>query len=115
VARLAPQEQRGDPGDARRQFDEGIPSSKYNRELDEHRPECMKKCMDELSLECLKKCMETISPEERDLIVKNCTLNKNGKEELARTMGLTSNALRLRVSRVRNKLYSCHESCLKQG
>ena len=87
----------------------------YPRELNEHRPECMKKCMDEYSLECMKKCMETISPEERDLIIKNCTLNKNGKEELAKTMGLTSSALRLRVFSVRNKLYSCRERCLKQG
>jgi transposase-like protein len=75
----------------------------------------MKKCKDEHRLECMKKCMETISPEERDLIVKNCTLNKNGKKELARTMGLTSNALRLRVFGVRNKLYLCRERCLKQG
>jgi DNA-directed RNA polymerase specialized sigma24 family protein len=74
-----------------------------------------KQPMDEHSLECMKKCMETISPEERDLIVKNCTLNKNGKLELARTMGLTSNALRLRVFSVRRKLYSCRERCLKQG
>jgi DNA-directed RNA polymerase specialized sigma24 family protein len=104
---------------ARRQFDKRLSSSEYNREyqreLDEHRPECMKKCLDEHRLECMKKCLETISPEERDLIVKNCTLNKNGKAKLARTMGLTSAALRLRVFRVRKKLYSCRERCLKQG
>jgi DNA-directed RNA polymerase specialized sigma24 family protein len=75
----------------------------------------MKKCLDERRLECMKRCMEAISPEERDLIVKNCTLNKNGKAELARNMGLTSNDLRLRVFRVRKKLYSCRERCLKQG
>jgi DNA-directed RNA polymerase specialized sigma24 family protein len=74
----------------------------------------MKKCLDEYRLECMKKCLETISPEERDLIVKNCTLDKNGKAKLARTMGLTSDALRLRVFRVRKKLYSCREKCLKQ-
>lgn len=83
-------------------------------ELVEHRPEYMKKCSDEHRLECMKKCLETISPEERDLIIKNCTLNKNSRENLARTLGLTSNALRVRVFRVRKKLYLCHERCVKK-
>lgn len=68
----------------------------------------MKKCMVEHSLECMKKYMETIPPEDRDLIVRNCTLSNNGKEELARVIGLTSNALRLRAFR-----YDCEANSLQ--
>jgi DNA-directed RNA polymerase specialized sigma24 family protein len=110
VAWLVLQEHWGDPKREWQQLDERLSSSEsngeqnkeYDTKLAEHR------------LGCMKKCLETISPEEQELIVKNCTLNKSGKEELARAMGLTINALRLKVFRIRKKLSRCQEKCVRR-
>jgi DNA-directed RNA polymerase specialized sigma24 family protein len=69
---------------------------------------------EEERLECMKKCLQALSSEEQDLIVKNCTLDKKGKLELAITLGLTINALRLRVFRIRARLYECRENCIRE-
>jgi hypothetical protein len=61
----------------------------------------------------MKTCLQNLAPEERDLIVRNCTTNKNGKVEMARTRGLTINALRLRVFRIRTRLHECYEKCVE--
>jgi len=63
-------------------------------------------------LECMKKCLQSLPSEERDLIIKNCTLNKKDRDDLARSMGLTINAFRLRVFRIRTKLHECREKCV---
>jgi DNA-directed RNA polymerase specialized sigma24 family protein len=67
---------------------------------------------DEQQLECMKKCLQALTLEERDLIIRNCTTNKNGKAEIARALGLTINALRLRVFRIRTRLHGCYEKCI---
>ncbi len=46
-------------------------------------------------------------------MVKNCTLDNNGKIELGMAMGLTINALRLRVFRIRGRLHDCYEKCVR--
>jgi DNA-directed RNA polymerase specialized sigma24 family protein len=60
----------------------------------------------------MEKCLQALPSEERDLIVKNCTLDKKGKEEVARALGLTMNALRIRTFRIRTKLHECREKCI---
>ncbi len=101
VARLVLLEHWNDPKREWDQLDDRLSSSDSDWEFDEHR------------LECMKKCLQSLSPEDRDLIVKNCSLNKIGKEELARTLRLTINALRLKVFRIRTKLHQCRENCLR--
>src|SRR5262245_3530192 len=100
VARLVLLEHWKDPKREWDQLDERLSSPKSDREFDEH------------CLECMKKCLESLPPEERDLIVKNCTLDKKGKEELAVSLGLTINALRIRAFRIRTKLHECREKCV---
>jgi DNA-directed RNA polymerase specialized sigma24 family protein len=111
VAWLVLQEHWGDPRRDWQQLDERLSSSESNGEHDHDKDHNRK--LAEHRLECMKKCLEAISPEEQELMVKNCTLKKNGKEELARAMGLTINALRLRVFRVRKKLCRCQEKCVR--
>jgi DNA-directed RNA polymerase specialized sigma24 family protein len=101
VARFVLMEHWEDPKREWEPLDEQLLSSEYDPEFDEHQ------------LQCKKKCLQALSSEERDLIVKNYTFNKSGKEELARALGLTINALRLRVFRIRTKLHGCREKCAK--
>jgi len=100
VARLVLLEHWRDPKREWDQLDQRLSSPKSNQEFYEHR------------LECMEKCLQALQPEERDLIVKNCVLDKEGKEELARSLGLTINALRIRAFRIRTKLHECREKCV---
>jgi DNA-directed RNA polymerase specialized sigma24 family protein len=100
VARLVLLEYWDDPKRAWEQINERLAMPVVDQEFDER------------YLECMEKCLHRLSPEDRDLIVKNCTLDKNGKLELAETMGLTMNALRLRIFRIRTGLRECRKKCL---
>ena len=101
VARLVLLEHWNDPKREWEQLDEQLSSPESDSEFDEHH------------LECMKKCLQSLPPEERDLIVKNCNLDKKGKEGMARALGLTINALRLRVFRIRSRLHQCREKCVR--
>jgi DNA-directed RNA polymerase specialized sigma24 family protein len=101
VARLVMLEYWSDPTREWEQLDDRLSSQEGSRVSDEH------------GLECRKKCLLTLSPEDRDLIIKNCTLNKKGKVEVANALGLTMNALRLRVFRIRARLQACYKNCIK--
>jgi|SRR5262245_31894455 len=101
VARLVLLEHWRDPKREWDELDERLSSPESDRESEEHR------------LGCMKKCLEALPSEERDLIVKNCTLDKQGKEEFARSLGLTLNALRIRAFRIRTRLHECREKCVR--
>jgi DNA-directed RNA polymerase specialized sigma24 family protein len=101
VARLVLLEHWNDPKREWDQLDERLSPPKSDREFDEHR------------LDCMEKCLQGLPAEDRDLIVKNCILDKKGKEELAMSMELTVNALRIRVFRIRTKLHACRERCIQ--
>src|SRR5262245_14929673 len=101
VARLVLLEHWNDPKRVWDQLDERLSSPKSEREFDDNR------------LECMEKCLRALPNEDRDLIVKNCTLDKKGKEELAEVLELTINALRLRVFRIRTRLHECRERCVR--
>jgi DNA-directed RNA polymerase specialized sigma24 family protein len=102
VARLVLLEHWDDPKRDWEELDERLSSPRLDdREFDEHQ------------LECMKGCLKSLAPEERDLIIRNCTTNKNGKAEMARALGLTINALRLRVFRIRLRLHECYEKCVR--
>jgi DNA-directed RNA polymerase specialized sigma24 family protein len=103
VARRVLQEHWRDPKREWDQIDERVSSPNSDQEFDEQR------------LGCMKKCLQTLPPEERDLIVKNCSIDKKGREDLAQSLRLTINAFRLRVFRIRTKLRECCEKCLKNS
>src|SRR5262245_33626868 len=100
VARLVLLEHWRDPKREWDQLDQRLSSPKPDRGLDER------------LLECMEKCLQALSSEERDLIIKNCILDKKDKEELAKSLGLTMNALRIRAFRIRMKLHECREKCV---
>src|SRR5262245_42716657 len=77
VARLVLLEHWRDPKRDWDELDQRLSPPKSDREFDE------------LRLECMEKCLQALPSEEQDLIVNNCVLDKGGKEEFARSMGVT--------------------------
>jgi RNA polymerase sigma factor (sigma-70 family) len=68
--------------------------------------------------ECLRRCLEQLSPRDRELILAYYAKDKQAKidhrKELARQLGVMSNALRVRVYRIRGALEDCIELCLQE-
>jgi len=60
---------------------------------------------------CMRQCLDCLPPKDHELIIQNCTVEDRG--ELAGRLGLSPNALRIRVSRVRKTLKTCLANCLK--
>jgi RNA polymerase sigma factor (sigma-70 family) len=68
--------------------------------------------------ECLRHCLEQLSPRDRELVLEYYAKDKQAKidhrKELARRLGMMSNALRVRVHRIRGALEDCIERCLRE-
>jgi DNA-directed RNA polymerase specialized sigma24 family protein len=60
-------------------------------------------------LECARECLATLSPGNRDLLERYYLEERDG---LADSLGITPNALRLRVFKEKQKLRACMEGCL---
>ena len=67
---------------------------------------------------CLEKCLEQLSQANRDLILQYYAFEKENKldnrKELAQSLGISPNALRVRVHNIRKALENCVRSCLKR-
>jgi DNA-directed RNA polymerase specialized sigma24 family protein len=70
----------------------------------------------DLAKECLQECLELLAGDQRDLVLDYHLNIKKAKIDLHRSMaeelGLTTNALRLRVHRLRMGLEKCVLTCL---
>ena len=75
-------------------------------------PDFVDRDFDEQRLNCMRDCLGKLSPDDRGLITENCTNDKNGKLKLANDLGITINALRLKVFRIRTRLNECYEKCV---
>ena len=64
--------------------------------------------------DCLRQCLEQIPPEKRELL-ERYYLDDEGREAILREHGLTLNALRLKVHRIKNGLWRCWEDCRKRS
>lgn len=66
--------------------------------------------------ECLRQCLATLSAEQRDLVLDYHMNNKRAKidlhRQMAKELGLSTNALRLRTHRIRAGLERCVIACL---
>lgn len=72
----------------------------------------------EARFNCLETCVARLTEAERELILRYFTGEERSKiaqrQTLAADLGLTANALSLRVFRLRNRLESCVKDCLAQ-
>ena len=71
---------------------------------------------DERVYECLRRCLHRLTPANRKLFVAYYLYEKQGKidsrKDLAQSLGIESNTLRVRVYRIRAALEECIEGCL---
>ncbi len=69
-------------------------------------------------LACLERCLQNLSPEDRELIIRYYEGDGGDKIEnrkrLAASLGIPLNALRIRACRLRDKLETCMNQCLKE-
>jgi DNA-directed RNA polymerase specialized sigma24 family protein len=72
----------------------------------------------ELRLKCLDDCLESLPPENRELVLEYYQAEKRAKIErrksLAADRGIPLNALRIRAHRIRAKLETCVNECLRR-
>lgn len=73
----------------------------------------------ELRFACLDRCMSKLAAEHRGLLLSFFQEEKHAKIEhrkgLAQGLGITANALRIRVHRMRASLYGCVKQCLEEA
>lgn len=73
----------------------------------------------EQEYECLERCMEQLSQSNRELVLEYYQNDKGAKishrKQLAQSMGIAQNALRIRAHRIRLTLQQCVQICLQQG
>jgi RNA polymerase sigma factor (sigma-70 family) len=69
--------------------------------------------------ECLNRCLQKLPPESLHLITRyhqeTDTPNKARRKELAKSLGIPLNALRIRAYRIRAAIEECVEKCLERG
>ena len=74
---------------------------------------------DTLAQRCLEKCLEQLSENDRELINPYYAFEQENivdkRNELARSLEISTKALRLRVNRLRVSLTNCVKSCLKEA
>jgi len=72
---------------------------------------------DETDFDCLDACLQTLSPDDRDLVIKY--YSREGLERielrrhLAEFLGVSPEALHVRVHRIRKTLRKCIDTCLE--
>ena len=70
-------------------------------------------------LECLNSCLQKLSPESLHLITRyhqgEEVLDKARRKELAQSLGIPLNALRIRAYRIRVAIEECVKNCLERG
>lgn len=70
-------------------------------------------------LECLDQCLGQIAERQRKLILDYYSYDQGKKiphrEKLAKRMGITLNALRVRTCKIRKPIQKCVQTCLERG
>jgi DNA-directed RNA polymerase specialized sigma24 family protein len=65
------------------------------------------------TIDCGKRCLEDLDPDKRSLL-ERYYLDSGDSEKLASELGLSLNALRLKVHRTKSQLRACYEDCLRR-
>ena len=71
---------------------------------------------DELAYECMDSCMETLTPANRELVRRFFEeASPEQRESFAKSLGITRNALGVRVFRLMQFLKKCFFKCMQEG
>lgn len=63
---------------------------------------------------CLERCLGTLSEADRSLILEYVSGDKRRRQEQVLRLGITPNALRIRVCQIKKIIRPCVEDCLKE-
>lgn len=63
---------------------------------------------------CLERCLGLLPEDDHELILEYVGGNKHQRQEQAHNLGITSNALRIRVHQIKKIISPCVRDCLKQ-
>lgn len=66
------------------------------------------------AMDCKRQCLEQLTAEKQELLARYY-LDPDDRNEIAREYGLSLNALRLQIYRIKAGLRRCWEDCLKRG
>jgi DNA-directed RNA polymerase specialized sigma24 family protein len=68
-------------------------------------------------LDCLRRCLANLAPDQRELVLRyhQGESNIRTRKALSEELGIPMNALRIRVHRVRRKIESCLDECLRRS
>ncbi len=70
-------------------------------------------------MDCFKRCLKRLTAEERLMIVSywdhDQQSDSTARREIAERMGISPTALRIRISRGKNKLKECYSNCMEKG
>jgi RNA polymerase sigma factor (sigma-70 family) len=73
----------------------------------------------ERQLECLETCIESLPQAARKLAIAYYEMERSAKieyrKQLAETLGLSTNSLRIRIHRIREKLEKCVDECIDRA
>lgn len=104
-------------GVAKNVYREALRKERYHLDIDEVTIAAKAPTEQSFSHECLDKCLADLSPESRSLILDYFSEVKQAKIELhkriSETFAMTQTALRMRVMRIKQKLKSCIQDCMK--
>lgn len=68
---------------------------------------------------CIQHCLQHLTAEERETVVSywdhDQQSNAHARREMATRLGISATALRIRISRSKNKLQACYVNCLENG
>lgn len=93
-------------------------SRKQRKPVDTHEVQVAETLPEKPSLrrECFDKCLEQLSPETRSILLDYFSESKSAKiklhREISQTLGITQNALRMRVKRAKDDLKTCIKQCM---
>lgn len=68
----------------------------------------------ELEHRCLERCIAQLNPEDRNLLVRDYS-QADRRKAIADELGISLNALRIRVYRIRSALKECVEKCIQDS
>ena len=70
-------------------------------------------------LDCFRHCLGHLTTEEREMVIRywdhEDQPHSEPRREQAEQMGLTPTALRIRISRIKNRLKACFANCMERG
>lgn len=73
----------------------------------------------EKEMDCVEKCLSKLSDEEKKMVLKYYSLEKGEKiilrKQMAEEMNITTNALHVKIYRLKGTLKTCIENCLKKS